>query len=273
MTNGIGQPGEAGKGQHRNVVGKIVGYFSAGGFVIAFFLEWGYWRGFGISFEEIPVSVQFLLEAALVWLPGLLLFALALVIHEIFALRPDVFENPSMQSKFYSVWDDMPPFRFPHWKEMWRPTIWCPWIAVISVPFLYFMEGVVPLFAVIIFVLFGWRFVMRILLNYTPMKIFKGMLFTNLIFAMPALAALLFLCGYWAALRDSDNLSKLATIHFQQGASYQKKELIVLRNADKFIIAFDYRARKISVISGDSVQELLFHFDSGQVIMHESPKQ
>lgn len=244
-------------------VGEAIAWLTTGWLVVAFFLEWGYWRAFGISFEEIPMSVQYLLEVVLVWLPGLLLFSSAVAIYEFFVFHE--------LGNAYGASDDMPPFRKRRGVQVLRPTVWGPWLVVLGTPLIIWQSGEIFFPLIIPFVILGWGIVMRILLNYTRLNAIKGMPFTNLIIAAPGIAALLFCVGYLGALHDSENVAKKSVVYFADKSP--EKEFLILRNTGDSVIAFNLHARKISVIPHSAIRELSFHSDPNWVVKFRKPNQ
>lgn len=231
----------------RRTIGEHLAVVTAIWLVIALILEWGYWHGFGISLEEIPLSVQYLLDAALVW--SLEFFA-AVVIYFVYELALFKFEGRSFED------DTFPPLAFPESRDFIRPSFWGQIIFPLILVFQLWKTGTVN------FIVLGFTFIIcsyflvRIGLNKGDvLPLIKREPEIVLCTLLPAFFALIAMFGFWSALQDSKNISDLASVQLQKGSP---RSMVILRNTGEHIIAYDIRAQKVAIIPQKAVQELSF---------------
>ena len=243
MTDATGNPDTPKEGakMNRPTVGEIIAVFMAGWFVIAFVLEWGYWNGFGVSYAEIPISARFLLHAALVWVPVLLVAALLYMAYEVVAV------------KFlgYQVGDDMlPPFYWPS-EPTHKLNMLCGFFIGM---FLYQLVFTKDVNFVLIYIL--WTYVayycLRYVFNHTVFSTFKNTRI-QVYLALSCSTPLLYCLGFYMSIHDSADADKMAVVEYKEEFSIAEKNVIVLRNNSDSIIAFSPHSRRLLVIPRDSV--------------------
>lgn len=64
-------------------VGEIIAFCTAGWIIVAFVLEWGYWTAINVSLSEIPVSMEYLINASIVWTPTIIGIGLLFCAYEL----------------------------------------------------------------------------------------------------------------------------------------------------------------------------------------------
>ena len=243
MTDMMEIPDSPKKGAKANrpTIGEIIAVFMAGWFVIAFALEWGYWNGFGVSYAEIPISARFLLHAALVWVPVLLVAALLYVAYEFVAVKFLGFQ----------VGDDMlPPFYWPS-EPVRKINMLCGFFIAV---FLYQLVFTKDVHFFLIYILWSYAayYCLRYVFNHTVFSTFKHTRIPSYIM-LSNLAPLLYCLGFYMSAHDSTSADKMAVVEYKEEFTIAEKNVIVLRNNSDSIIAFSPHSRRLLVIPRDAV--------------------
>lgn len=195
--------------------------------VISFIWEWGYWGGFGVSFAEMPMSLENLASSMLAWFPQLWFPVASLVFFMVSVRR--------VQSNF----------------NLW--VIFA--ILLLLIKFVVshliaiFTEGVVS-YVVIWLLLMGILMVPRAM-NSIPDGIW-GSLFIALVLSYFYVAA------QDAAYNDVNGGLSRAYVSFTENGNAEKKEMIVLRSNSDFIFVYDLNAEEMTVLSWENVSSVTF---------------
>ena len=225
----------------RRTIGEHLAVVTAIWLVIASILEWGYWHGFGVSYAEIPVSARFLLHAALVWAPVLLIAALLYMAYEVVAVKFLGFQ----------VGDDMlPPFYWPS-EPMRKINMFCGFFVGM---FLYQLVFTKDVNFVLIYILWSYAayYFLRYVFNHTVFSTFKNTRI-RVCLALFCSTPLLYCLGFYMSIHDSADADKMAVVEYKEEFSIAEKNALVLRNNSDSIIAFSPHSRRLLVIPLDAV--------------------